>query len=73
MPVISVCPGRRGIEAAHSDGGCEVAIPLYNAFLEQLESDLGKSVQRRQFGADMKVGLVNAGPETITSGTRARQ
>lgn len=43
----------------------EIAIPLYNAFITQLESDLGKSVQTGQFGADMKVALVNDGPVTI--------
>lgn len=43
----------------------EIAIPLYNAFITQLESDLGKSVQTGQFGADMKVALENDGPVTI--------
>lgn len=43
----------------------EVAIPLYEAFLKQLEADLGKPVQRGEFGADMQVSLVNTGPVTI--------
>lgn len=43
----------------------EVAIPLYEAFIRQLEADLGKPVQTGTFGADMKVGLVNDGPVTI--------
>ena len=43
----------------------EVAIPLYENFLEKLEKDLGKSVQTGQFGADMKVALINNGPVTI--------
>jgi D-tyrosyl-tRNA(Tyr) deacylase len=43
----------------------EIAIPLYEAFIRQLEADLGKPVQTGTFGADMKVGLVNDGPVTI--------
>ena len=43
----------------------EIAIPLYENFLKQLEKDLGKSVQTGQFGADMKVALINDGPVTI--------
>ncbi|MBD0832877.1 D-aminoacyl-tRNA deacylase [Aestuariibaculum sediminum] len=49
------------IQAAKPD----VAIPLYEAFVNQLESDLGKKVQTGQFGADMQVSLVNDGPVTI--------
>ena len=43
----------------------EVAIPLYETFIKQLETDLGKPVQTGQFGADMKVELINDGPVTI--------
>ena len=43
----------------------EVAIPLYEAFLEQLGKDLGKPVAAGVFGADMKVELLNDGPVTI--------
>lgn len=43
----------------------EVAIPLYQAFINQLEYDLGKKVQTGRFGADMKVELLNDGPVTI--------
>ena len=43
----------------------EIAVPLYERFLEQLEKDLGKNVQTGQFGADMKVALINDGPVTI--------
>ena len=49
------------IKAAKPD----IAIPLYEAFVEQLEIDLGKTVQTGQFGADMKVELINDGPVTI--------
>ena len=43
----------------------EIAIPLYEAFVHQMEIELGKKVQTGQFGADMKVSLVNDGPVTI--------
>lgn len=43
----------------------EVAIPLYETFITQLEADLGKPVQTGQFGAAMKVALINDGPVTI--------
>lgn len=43
----------------------EVAIPLYEDFVLQLEKELGKKVQTGVFGADMKVALVNDGPVTI--------
>ncbi len=43
----------------------EVAIPLYELFVKQLEIELGKEVQTGVFGADMKVALVNDGPVTI--------
>ena len=49
------------IKAAKPD----VAIPLYERFLELLETELGKSVGRGIFGADMKVELLNDGPVTI--------
>jgi D-aminoacyl-tRNA deacylase len=49
------------------------AIPLYEKFLEQLESDLGKPVQRGIFGAMMKVALVNDGPVTIIIDTKNRE
>jgi len=54
------------IKAAKPD----VAIPMYEAFIKQLESDLGKSVQTGQFGADMKVELLNDGPVTIIIDTK---
>ena len=42
-----------------------VAIPLYENFVQQLEKELGKKVQTGVFGADMKVALINDGPVTI--------
>ena len=43
----------------------EIAIPMYEKCITQLESELGKKIQTGQFGADMKVALVNDGPVTI--------
>ncbi|RME93873.1 MAG: D-tyrosyl-tRNA(Tyr) deacylase [Verrucomicrobia bacterium] len=51
----------------------EVAIPLYEAFLERLEEALGRRVARGEFGADMKVGLVNDGPVTIIIDSKRRE
>jgi D-tyrosyl-tRNA(Tyr) deacylase len=50
----------------------EVAIPLYEQFVRKLESDLGKPVHTGEFGADMKVSLVNDGPVTILIDTKNR-
>ena len=49
------------IKAAKPD----VAIPLYEAFVKQMETDLGKPIQTGHFGADMQVELLNDGPVTI--------
>ncbi|WP_027137646.1 D-aminoacyl-tRNA deacylase [Gaetbulibacter saemankumensis] len=43
----------------------DVAIPLYEAFVNKFELDLNKKVQTGAFGADMKVELINDGPVTI--------
>ena len=43
----------------------EIAIPLYENFVQQMELELGKKIQTGKFGADMKVALVNDGPVTI--------
>ena len=48
----------------------DVAIPLYEAFVDQLELDLDKKVQTGEFGADMKVELLNDGPVTIIIDTK---
>jgi D-tyrosyl-tRNA(Tyr) deacylase len=42
-----------------------VAIPLYEKFVKQLEAEIGKPVGTGEFGADMKVELINDGPVTI--------
>ncbi len=43
----------------------EIAVPLYESFVAQFEKDLGKKVGTGEFGADMKVSLLNDGPVTI--------
>lgn len=43
----------------------DIAIPLYKKFIEVLAKDLNKKVKTGEFGADMKVSLVNDGPVTI--------
>ena len=43
----------------------DVAIPIYEGFVQQLEKELGKKVQTGVFGADMQVSLLNDGPVTI--------
>ena len=42
-----------------------IAVPLFEGFVRQLETDIGAKVQTGQFGADMKVALLNDGPVTI--------
>ncbi len=49
------------------------AIPIYENFVKQLEADLGKSVQTGEFGADMKVELLNDGPVTIIIDTKNKE
>jgi len=48
----------------------EVAVPLYNQFVQAVEMQLTKAVQTGEFGADMKVALVNDGPVTIIIDTK---
>lgn len=51
----------------------EVAIPLYEQMILQLEKDLGKKIHTGIFGADMKVELLNDGPVTIIIDTKSRE
>jgi D-tyrosyl-tRNA(Tyr) deacylase len=51
----------------------EIAKPLYEQFVQQFETDLEQKVQAGQFGADMKVALVNDGPVTIIVDTKTRE
>ena len=51
----------------------EVSIPLYNEFCEKLSEALGKQVGTGEFGADMKVELLNDGPVTICMDTKNKE
>lgn len=51
----------------------ETAIPLYEKFIIRLAHDLGKIIHTGEFGADMKVHLVNDGPVTIWIDTKNRE
>ena len=53
--------------------GHEVAIPLYNTFVKQLSEALGKPIGTGEFGADMKVELLNDGPVTICMDTKNKE
>lgn len=50
-----------------------IAIPLYEAFVKQLELDLNKKIQTGKFGADMKVALINDGPVTIIIDSKSKE
>lgn len=51
----------------------DIAIPMYEKMIEQLNADLGKSIGTGIFGADMKVELLNDGPVTIVIDTKLRE
>lgn len=56
------------IKAAKPD----VAIPMYEKMILALEAELGKSIGTGEFGADMKVSLINDGPVTILMDSKNR-
>ena len=51
----------------------KTAIPVYEKFVKQLSKDLGKIIQTGEFGADMKVELINDGPVTIWIDTKKKE
>jgi D-tyrosyl-tRNA(Tyr) deacylase len=51
----------------------EIAIPLYEKFITQLENELGKKVQTGEFGAMMDVALINDGPVTILIDSKQKE
>lgn len=51
----------------------EIAIPMYEAFIKSLETTLGKPIHTGEFGADMKVRLLNDGPVTIGIDSKTRE
>ena len=54
-------------------GSHEHSIPLYEAFCAQLSEAIGKTVGTGEFGADMKVELLNDGPVTICMDTKNKE
>jgi D-tyrosyl-tRNA(Tyr) deacylase len=54
-------------------GSHEHSIPLYNSFCKQLSEAIGKPVKTGEFGADMKVELLNDGPVTICMDTKNKE
>jgi D-tyrosyl-tRNA(Tyr) deacylase len=50
-----------------------IAVPLYEAMIQQLKTDLGKPIQTGIFGADMKVTLLNDGPVTIVIDSKNKE
>ena len=56
------------IKAAKPD----IAIPLYEKMISALETELGKPIGTGEFGADMKVSLINDGPVTIVMDSKNR-
>ena len=53
--------------------GHELAVPMYELYCEKLSGLLGKEVKTGQFGADMKVSLINDGPVTIIIDSKLRE
>ena len=53
--------------------GHELAVPMYERFCSALSAAIGKSVGTGEFGADMKVALVNDGPVTICIDTKHKE
>lgn len=51
----------------------ELALPIYESFVQQMEIELGKKVQTGKFGADMKVALLNDGPVTLIIDTKNKE
>jgi len=54
-------------------GKPDIAIPLYEQMIKQLETDMGKEIPVGIFGADMKVDLLNDGPVTIIIDTKNKE
>ena len=57
------------IQAAKPD----IAVPLYERFINHMQQQLGKKIQTGEFGANMKVSLVNDGPVTIIIDTKDKK
>ena len=53
--------------------GPDIAIPLYEEFISQMETDLGRAIQTGEFGAMMDVELTNDGPVTVMIDSKNRE
>ncbi|MGE5355415.1 MAG: D-aminoacyl-tRNA deacylase [Deltaproteobacteria bacterium] len=51
----------------------DIAIPLYNAFIEKIRQDSGLTVKTGEFGADMSISLINDGPVTIIIDSKSKE
>ena len=51
----------------------DISIPMYESLIQQIQLDLGKPIQTGEFGADMKVSLINDGPVTIMIDTKNKE
>ena len=51
----------------------DIAVPLYEQFIKMMELEIGKPIMTGEFGADMKVALVNDGPVTIIVDTKDKK
>src|SRR5687768_666463 len=51
----------------------EIAVPLYEKMIKQLSNDLGQPIKTGEFGADMKIELLNDGPVTIVIDSKNRE
>ncbi len=65
---------RKGTRPSFNDAARpDSAVPLYESFIRQLETALGRPVATGQFGALMQVALVNQGPVTLVIDSRLRE
>ncbi len=65
---------RKGNRPSYSKASkADIAIPMYEKMIQQLERDLGKKIQTGIFGADMKLSLLNDGPVTIVMDSTNRE
>lgn len=65
---------KKGNRPSYSrSAGPEIAVPLYEQFVQKLAQDLGKPIQTGEFGAHMLVSLTNDGPVTIMIDSKLRE
>lgn len=65
---------KKGNRPSYSrSAGPELAVPLYEQFVQQISKDLGQPLVTGEFGAHMRVSLINDGPVTIIIDSRLRE